>query len=155
MNNSGMSRSPQVPTLSRRVGVSFLLGFALFVLGAFLQTVLKNEGIAGTSVYVDDLVMGVAAGLLVFAFEQRRSREIQEKIAVIAAMNHHVRNALQTISYAPYTEQAKQIQLIQDSVNRIQWALREILPGTVEATKPPASDKILESGKSRGSKEAS
>ena len=60
--------------------------------------------------------MGVAAGLLVFAFEQRRSRDIRAKIAVIAAMNHHVRNALQTISYAPYTEQAKQIQLIEDGI---------------------------------------
>jgi len=29
----------------------------------------------------------------------------------------------------PYTEQAKQILLIQQSVNRIQWALNEILPG--------------------------
>jgi hypothetical protein len=29
----------------------------------------------------------------------------------------------------PYTEQAKQMLLIQQSVNRIQWALNEILPG--------------------------
>jgi hypothetical protein len=36
---------------------------------------------------------------------------------------------LQTISYVPYTEQAKQMLLIQQSVNRIQWALNEILPG--------------------------
>jgi hypothetical protein len=57
---------------------------------------------------------------------------MREKIATISAMNHHVRNALQAISYAPYTEQAKQIQLIQQSVSRIQWALREVLPGTAE-----------------------
>ena len=155
MNNPGMSRSPQVPTLFRRVGISFLLGFALFILGAILQTVLKGEGITGTSVYVDDLAMGVAAGLLVFAFEQRRSRDIRAKIAVIAAMNHHVRNALQTISYAPYTEQAKQIQLIEDSVYRIQWALREILPGTTELAKPPATATRAVADKARNSKEAS
>ncbi|HZE80254.1 MAG TPA: hypothetical protein VE604_05085, partial [Candidatus Polarisedimenticolia bacterium] len=35
----------------------------------------------------------------------------------------------QTIAYVPYTEQAKQMLLIQQSVNRIQWALNEILPG--------------------------
>jgi len=53
-------------------------------------------------------------------------------------MNHHVRNALQTISYVPYTEQAKQILLIQQSVNRIQWALNEILPGEgLEENLPP------------------
>jgi hypothetical protein len=44
-------------------------------------------------------------------------------------MNHHVRNALQTISYSPYTEQEKQIRMIAESVSRIEWALREVLPG--------------------------
>jgi hypothetical protein len=129
MNSEGMSRSLQVPSLLRRVGFSFLLGFSLFVLGALLQGVLNKRGITHISIYVDDLVLGAVAGLVVFAYEQRRSRDIRQKLAVVAAMNHHVRNALQAISYVPYTEQAKQIQVIQQSVNRIQWALQEILPG--------------------------
>jgi hypothetical protein len=128
MNSEGMSRSLKVPSLLRRVGFSFLLGFSLFVLGALLQGVLNKRGLT-RNIYVDDLVLGVLAGLVVFAYEQRRSKDIQQKLAVISAMNHHVRNALQAISYVPYTEQAKQIQVIQQSVNRIQWALQEILPG--------------------------
>ena len=60
-------------------------------------------------------------------------------------MNHHVRNALQAISYVPYAEQAKQILLIQQSVNRIQWALREILPGEpAEGEKMPPAAAALE-----------
>lgn len=129
MNNSGMSRLPKVPSLLRRISFSFLLGFALFVLGAALQGALEQRGMTRASVYLDDLVLGVLAGLMAFAYEQRRSRELRQKLAVISAMNHHVRNALQTISYVPYTEQAKQMLLIQQSVNRIQWALQEILPG--------------------------
>ncbi len=136
MNNVGMSRTPKVPSLFQRVGFSFLLGFGLFVLGAVLQGILNEHG-TGVAVYVDDLVLGVLAGLVAFAYEQRRSKEIRKKLAVISAMNHHVRNALQAISYAPYTEQVKQIQLIQESVNRIQWALREILPGDAEEINPP------------------
>ncbi|HLK08956.1 MAG TPA: hypothetical protein VKV30_13465 [Candidatus Angelobacter sp.] len=124
-----MSRLPQVPSLLRRISFSFLLGFALFVLGAGLQGVLQQRGITRANAYVDDLVLGVLAGLLVFGYEHRRSRELRQKLAVISGMNHHVRNALQTISYVPYTEQAKQMLLIQQSVNRIQWALNEILPG--------------------------
>ncbi|MGC2697638.1 MAG: hypothetical protein WA738_17765, partial [Candidatus Angelobacter sp.] len=100
MNNAGMSRNPRVPTLFRRVGLSFLLGFALFVLGLVVEEVLPTEDISGISKYVDDMVVGVVAGLLVFVYEQRRSKAIRQKIAVIAAMNHHVRNALQTISYS-------------------------------------------------------
>ena len=106
MNNKGMSRSPQVPSLLRRVGFSFLLGFGLFLLGVLLQGLFHQRGITGISIYVDDLVLGVLAGLVVFAYEQRRSRDIRQKVAVIAAMNHHVRNALQAIAYVPYTEQA-------------------------------------------------
>jgi hypothetical protein len=138
MTNEGLSSGPKLPSLLRRVGLSFLLGFALFVLGALLQGMLRTRGISGISIYVDDLVLGVVAGLVVFVYEQRRYKAIREKIATISAMNHHVRNALQAISYAPYTEQAKQIQLIQQSVSRIQWALREVLPGAAEPpTKMP------------------
>ena len=132
MSNEGLSSGPKLPSLLRRVGLSFMLGFGLFVLGALLQGVLGKRGITGVRIYVDDLVLGVVAGLVVFAYEQRRYKAMREKIATISAMNHHVRNALQAISYAPYTEQAKQIELIQQSVSRIQWALREVLPGAVD-----------------------
>jgi hypothetical protein len=140
MNSAGMSRIPQVPSLLRRISFSFLLGFGLFVLGAGLQAVLEHRGFTRGRVYLDDLVLGVLAGLMVFAYEHRRSRELRQKLAVISAMNHHVRNALQTISYVPYTEQAKQMLLIQQSVNRIQWALNEILPGEGQEAQnfPPA-----------------
>lgn len=140
MNSGKLSRLPQVPSLLRRISFSFLLGFALFVLGAGLQGVLQQRGVTRVNAYVDDVVLGVLAGLLVFAYEHRRSRELRQKLAVISAMNHHVRNALQTISYVPYTEQAKQMLLIQESVNRIQWALNEILPGEGQEMQnfPPA-----------------
>jgi len=140
MNSPGMSSSPKVRSLRQRVGFSFLLGFSLFACGALVQAVLGLRGITGISAYLDDLILGVLAGLLVFVYEQRRSSDMRKKLAVIAAMNHHVRNALQTISYLPYTDQAKQVQLIQQSVNRIQWALQEILPGEMEHEQilPPA-----------------
>ncbi|MGC2744560.1 MAG: hypothetical protein WA672_15395 [Candidatus Angelobacter sp.] len=118
-----------MPSLLRRISFSFLLGFGLFVLGAGLQAALEQHGITRRSIYLDDLVLGMLAGLMAFAYEHRRSLEMRQKLAVISAMNHHVRNALQTISYVPYTEQAKQMLLIQQSVNRIQWALKEVLPG--------------------------
>ncbi|MGH9567304.1 MAG: hypothetical protein ACRD4I_15090, partial [Candidatus Angelobacter sp.] len=48
------------------------------------------------------------------------------------------RNALQAISYAPYTEQEHQIKVIRESVARIQWALCEVLPGETNEEQPPA-----------------
>ena len=89
-------------------------------------------------VYADDLLAGVLAGMLVFAYERSRRKVTLDKIRVIAAMNHHVRNALQAITFSPYAEQAKQIELIQNAARRIQWALDEILPGETQPDDVPA-----------------
>ena len=49
----------------------------------------------------------------------------------IAELNHHIRNALQVIRFLGGQQRqgldAMQLQLINDSVDRIEWALREVL----------------------------
>ena len=72
------------------------------------------------------------AALLVFRllqYEMERRKRLRERIEAIANMNHHVRNALQVISLSAFSAvDQQQLQAVRDSVNRIQWALREILP---------------------------
>ncbi len=126
-----MHRNPKAPSLARRVVVSVSLGFLVALAGASAEHLIEGTPVWSLSV-VDDVVVGVITGLFVFAYEQQQHRAVLNKIRVIAEMNHHVRNALQAITYAPYAEQAKQIPLIEASVQRIQWALREILPGEME-----------------------
>jgi hypothetical protein len=50
----------------------------------------------------------------------------------IAELNHHIRNALQVIKFLGGQKRSGlddvQLQLINDSVDRIEWALREVLP---------------------------
>jgi hypothetical protein len=51
------------------------------------------------------------------------------RMQVIAEMNHHIRNALSPLSLSLDDTQNKQLKtVIEDSVDRIDWALREILP---------------------------
>jgi hypothetical protein len=111
---------------------SVSMGFGLFALGALVQGFVVKDGVQGVSVYADDLILGLLAGLLMFAYEQKRHSAIVKRIQVIAAMNHHVRNALQAITLSRYAEHTEQIQLIDESAKRIQWALRELLPRTQE-----------------------
>jgi hypothetical protein len=119
-----------LPSMYRRAGRSFLLGFCTFVLGVVLEMAFQKFSVTGMAALVDNVLIGVAAGLVVFAYEQQRYKDLTRKLAVVAAMNHHVRNALQAILYSPYTlEQSEQVKVIQDSVNRIQWALNEVLAG--------------------------
>ena len=45
-------------------------------------------------------------------------------------MNHHVRNALQVILCSRiYVEHEQQVKAIAEAAKRIEWALREVLPG--------------------------
>lgn len=126
-----MYKHPALPSLARRIGVSALIGIVVAVLGSTLEAIAKQQPITSVA-SIDDIAVGIVVALVVFWYEQRRYRVVIEKLQMIATMNHHVRNALQAISFAPYAEQQKQIKLIQNAVNRIQWALREVLPGQCE-----------------------
>ena len=117
----------------RRAVYSFLLGFGIFLLGVGLRTLLDRFGVTGAMAAVDDLLTGILAGLLVFAYERHQHKVVLAKMRVIAEMNHHVRNALQPILYSPFLqEQAEQVRTIQEGIRRIEWSLREVLPGEAE-----------------------
>jgi hypothetical protein len=139
-----MYRKPT--TLKGRAIYSFGLGFGIFLLGVALSTLLDSRGVSGMTAAADDLLIGLFAGALVFAYERHQHKLVLEKMRVIAEMNHHVRNALQPIMYSPYLkEQAEQIRTIQEGTRRIEWALREVLPG--EDTVPPGSKSPISESK--------
>ena len=54
-----------------------------------------------------------------------RQRQRERCEAVVAEMNHHVRNALQVMSYVSYIHKHPEIR---DAVDKIDAALREVLP---------------------------
>jgi len=117
-------------SLKGRALYSFGLGFGIFLLGVTLRTLLDNLAVSGITALVDDLLIGILAGVLVFAYERHQHKLILERMRIISEMNHHVRNALQPIIYSPYLqEQAEQVRTIQEGTRRIEWALREVLPG--------------------------
>jgi len=59
---------------------------------------------------------------------RRQQRLTMARMQVIAEMNHHIRNALTSISLSAHvTENQQLIRVISEGVERIDWALREIL----------------------------
>lgn len=125
---------------SARGGKSFFhpglraIGFGLLVL-VFLIVADQLSiyyGLRESQRVLDDLSGAVIAGLLIYRHEYARSKYLSEKLKTIEMMNHHVRNALQVIVDSTYIHgHAEQLNEIQNSVKRIDWALREILPGRV------------------------
>ena|ERR1700683_3060475 len=63
---------------------------------------------------------------------RERHRLTMARMQVISEMNHHIRNALAPISLSvDAIENQQLIRVISDGVDRIEWALREILPREV------------------------
>jgi hypothetical protein len=103
---------------------------------------LARDGVTRTDILiVSNALTGIVAGLLFYSLtnnERQRRHLVSERLRTIADMNHHIRNALQVITYASAAKnQNDSVDMIRSSVERIEWALREVLPGHV--TSPAAS----------------
>jgi hypothetical protein len=124
------------PTIWQKWGGAVLLA-ALSALLIFLVSLgadilmLRDHQPARLTVEISDAISAVVIGLLsykLFRLQQQRRENVRHRVEVIADMNHHVRNALQVISLTTHGSSTEEIRTIRDSVNRIQWALRELLP---------------------------
>jgi hypothetical protein len=89
-------------------------------LGPYRERIMAEGGSA--------LILGMLAAKLLHNAYKARQYALA-RLQVIAELNHHVRNALEVISLSAYiTRDEEAIRRIMEGVNRIDWALREILP---------------------------
>jgi len=87
-------------------------------------------GLEGSQRIVDDLLGGLIAGSIFHLYERHRLRRLSEQLYVIDLMNHHIRNALQPLMFMPDESGGiAHVKLVEECVGRIDWALREVLPG--------------------------
>jgi hypothetical protein len=126
------------------------IGYGLLVLAflIFADYLSMHYGLSEVQRIVDDVCGAAIAGLLIYRNERSRSKYLTEKLKTIELMNHHVRNALQVISDSAYLHgHTQQIDQVQAAVKRVDWALREILPGRVlDEYQDPASQNPGSSG---------
>lgn len=127
---------PVESSWSRRSGLlSLAVVIVVSALGIVLDRLLLKEGIPRLDMLVfSNGLTGLFAGGLFYqmAREAKASRAlVEERMKTIAELNHHIRNALQVIKFLGGQRSgldAVQLQLINDSADRIEWALREVLP---------------------------
>lgn len=105
-------------------------GTLVFLLALGLQWVIYDRYLHEYGVrIVGSLIASVIASILVETLAMRsrdqRKREI-ERLKTIALLNHHIRNALQAI--VAYSGSSNSTDAIRSSVERIEWALGEVLP---------------------------
>jgi hypothetical protein len=126
------------PFWMKRSGWLFVAVVALVSLvGYGLDRLLMYEGLSRWYLLaVSNTLTGiVAGGLFVYVVRQEEARRdrIRERMQTVAELNHHIRNALQVIKLCGKQATVsnlddRQLQLIKESADRIEWALREVLP---------------------------
>ena len=136
-------------TKRRLITVSVVVFVLVSLIGYALDRYLVRDGINRLQILmVSNALTGIVAGLLFYtlAFNERMRRaQIHHRLSTIAEMNHHIRNALQVITYATATgKDSESMELIQSSVDRIEWALREVLPGEGATSAPPEQQQTQE-----------
>ncbi len=117
--------APRVIVVSVVVGlVSFLVTevmhrFLVADLGRRWERLLA-EGVSAV------VVAGLTAGFMDAANQRQEAALL--RMQVISEMNHHIRNALGAISLTTDSIQNHEcVRVISDSVDRIEWTLREVL----------------------------
>ena len=113
----------------------------VWIVGFGFDRLLAKDGVTRNDILLaSNALTGIVAGFLFFSLtnnERQRRKLVRERLHTIAEMNHHIRNSLQVITYATAADTDQSVELIRDSVERIEWALREVLPGHVTTPEAP------------------
>lgn len=118
------------PSVRYRILLSGCAFFLVLIVGYGSDLVLTRHP---AWMIADDLIVGIAAALVVFHYEKERSRFFSEKLRVIRDMNAFVRNELQILYASLERPEQTRVTAIERGVERIDWALRELLPGGLTA----------------------
>jgi signal transduction histidine kinase len=118
-------------TWRRLIVISVLFALVVFAISLVIDYILlANHDSPFSTIEISDILAAALAGVLFFKILQAQRKEHQHlmrRLEIISDMNHHIRNALQVIKLSKQ-EQSKEVINIDDAVDRIQWALKEILP---------------------------
>ena len=116
----------------------------IFAAVYWINAWLAHHGLRRDATLLDNFLLSGLVLALGIAQQLRHERQLErhrQLMAVIADMNHHTRNALQVIvsRSALSIADSEAIGDIQQAVRRIDWCLREVLPGADETTVKQAS----------------
>ncbi len=123
-------------TWTRRIIGSRPYLYGVFAgIGMFVAVYLVDSGMARIrlrpeATFLDDFLLGGVTAALVTVLELQHRRELrrqQERITLIIEMNHHIRNALQSIVYVNSKMPECDAAIVREAARRIEWALTEVL----------------------------
>jgi hypothetical protein len=116
------------------------VGLVMFVGSVGFDLILLKHQETPAAILISNGLVALLAAMLVFtllAYGRKQRRLIMERMEALNEVNHHIRNALQALAFtAGALKGMKEGVTVSESVQRIEWALLEVLP-KVEPTYEP------------------
>jgi hypothetical protein len=131
----------EIKNLDRRsYGLTICAGLGTILLSGSIDWYLAKIGLHAEATFVDNILLGLAVALLIFTLEvQHLLREQKREFQVVFQMNHHIRNALQTIIFENSRNADREAaERVEKATARIEWALREIRTFETKILEMPA-----------------
>ena len=129
------------PVMLKRDGKLEIVLAALLLGVAMTMVQIAIDRMAGPlprTLLVSDIFVGLVTTAVTGAALGYHRRHVQAehiRMQQVAEVNHHVRNALTAISLSVYAKNDPQLEKItRESIQRIDWALREVLGSAEQAT---------------------
>ena len=121
--------------IASRARVAATIVLVLFLAGSMkygLAGLLVQAGASREEMRTQDAILtGLFCVIIVsiaLAAERFRREQFRERVKVVSDLNHHLRNALEIIIHGHLLPQNAQTTAILESVERIEHALRKIVP---------------------------
>ncbi|HJX00446.1 MAG TPA: hypothetical protein VJ453_09800 [Terriglobales bacterium] len=137
-----MGNRPDEDSPFRSKALVIVVAAVVSLAGIVFDRILLHEGIPRYDLLaISNSLTGIVAGALFWQGrrrDQERRQVLRERLHTISEMNHHIRNALQVISfYSSRDQDERTMQLLRQAVGRIEWALNDVLPGELAGNYVP------------------
>jgi len=121
-----------------------VMGVLTLFLGRAVSNLLRVRGLAAEVEALVAMVLATALVWVLFDVARTRRQRLMSYVQQVADLNHHVRNALQVIRFqaAVSKDGAEAVARINESISRIDQALRTMYPLLQESPEPAPNEPV-------------
>jgi hypothetical protein len=120
--------------------IAAAIGLVMFAGSVVIDLVLLERRETPLAIVISNALVALLASTLVFtllAYGRKQRRQVVERLEALNEVNHHIRNALQALTFTAATMKGtKDGAAISEAIERIQWALLEVLPRVEPSYQP-------------------
>ena len=106
--------------------------------GVLLHPFTQHVGTTLQATLIDECILGLGMGLVICLVHGIFRRQYERKLqAAVDELNHHVRNSMQVILNQQVLCPHCNSEPVSVAIQRVDWALREILPPELQPDREP------------------